>query len=62
MSETTIHGIKSITAFKIQNKYLDEAYFVRYLKIETESGDKFDLTLFSDDSAAINIVEAEEER
>ena len=62
MSETTIHAIKSITAFKIQDRDNPDVYSVRYFRLLTESGVNFDLTLFAEDGESLEIIESEEER
>ena len=56
---TTLHGVQSITATKLtslgQAPY-GTSYF-RVLKVMTEDGEVFDLTLFSPDHDALVITE-----
>ena len=56
---TTLHGVQSITAAKTvslgQAPYGTSYY--RVLKVVTEDGEVFDLTLFSPDFDALAIIE-----
>lgn len=56
---TTLHGVQSITASKLtslgQAPYGTSYYLV--LKVVTEEGETFDLTLFSPDPDALTVRE-----
>ncbi len=58
---TTLHGVQSITASKLtslgQAPYGTSYY--RVLKVVTEEGETFDLTLFSPDQEALAVLEDE---
>ena len=56
---TTLHGVQSITAAKIVslgNAPYGISYY-RVLKVRTEAGETFELTLFSHDPDALTIIE-----
>ena len=56
---TTLHGVQSITASKLTdlgNAPYGTSYY-RVLKVVTEDGEVFDLTLFSPDPDALTVRE-----
>ncbi len=56
---TTLHGVQSITASKLASlggAPYGTSYY-RVLKVVTEEGETFDLTLFSPDFDALAIIE-----
>ena len=56
---TTLHGVQSITAtetISLGNASYGTSYF-RVLKVVTEDGEVFDLTLFSPDPDALTVRE-----
>ena len=58
---TTLHGVQSITAAKttcLGNAPYGISYY-RVLKVVTEEGETFELTLFSPDQDALDILEDE---
>ncbi len=56
---TTLHGVQSITAAKIVSlgKAPYGTSYFRVLKVVTEDGEVFDLTLFSPDPDALTVRE-----
>ena len=56
---TTLHGVQSLTASKLTS--LGQApygiSYYRVLKVMTEEGETFDLTLFSPDPDALTVIE-----
>ena len=56
---TTLHGVQSITASKLTSlgKAPYGASYFRVLKVTTENGETFELTLFSPDPDALAIIE-----
>ena len=56
---TTLHGVQSITVSKPGSlgKIVDRMSYYRVLKVVTEDGEVFDLTLFSPDQDALTVRE-----
>lgn len=56
---TTLHGVQSITASKLtslgQAPY--GASYYRVLKVTTDEGEVFELTLFGPDQEALTVIE-----
>ena len=55
----TLHGVQSITASKLTSlgKAPYGTSYYRVLKVVTEEGETFDLTLFSPDQEALAVLE-----
>ena len=58
---TTLHGVQSITASRLTSlgKAPYGTSYYRVLKVVTEEGETFDLTLFSPDPDALAVLEDE---
>ncbi len=56
---TTLHEVRSVTASKITSlgHVVDRISYYRVLKVVTEEGETFDLTLFSPDQEALAVLE-----
>ena len=58
---TTLHGVQSITASKLASlgKAPYGTSYYRVLKVVTEEGETFDLTLFSPSPNSLSLIEDE---
>lgn len=56
---TTLHDVQSITISKLTSlgRIVDRTSYFRILKVTTESGETFELTLFSPDPDALTVRE-----
>ena len=56
---TTLHEVKFVTISKPASlgQVVDRLSYYRVLKVRTESGETFELTMFSPDQEALAIVE-----